>query len=183
MHQSGVSIEPTPEIVTGTLRMLQDRLLIKPLDWNGEQVHGADSRIIVMRDGRPVRGTVVAVGPGRHPFIRKGRTNDGRHTRVEVSKRFQPTEVKVGDVVELGGLIVRSTLAGVSYNMNMNVVLVGYRLDGINQSLLSWVVIGSQTALHQRINDDVVGLDVFHHPPTEGRNVLRLQAGLDVVEP
>ena len=104
MHQSGVSIEPTPEIVTGTLRMLQDRLLIKPLDWNGEQVHGADSRIIVMRDGRPVRGTVVAVGPGRHPFIRKGRTNDGRHTRVTESKRFQPTEVKVGDVVELGGL-------------------------------------------------------------------------------
>lgn len=46
----------------------------------------------------------MAVGPGRHPFIRKGKTPDGRHVKIHTSKRFQPTEVKPGDKIEFGCL-------------------------------------------------------------------------------
>lgn len=96
------NLSSPPEVVTGKIRLLGDRLLIRPLDWDGEEVHGTS--IAVVRHGRPVRGVVVAAGPGRHPFKRKGKTHDGRKVRVEYSKHFQPTEVKVGDTVELGGL-------------------------------------------------------------------------------
>ncbi len=104
--QSGVSIEAVPEVVTGQIRMMGDRILVKPLEWEGEDVHGAGSRLHVVRDGRPVRGEVIAVGPGRYPFKRTGRSADGRSVKVEYMKRYQPTEVKVGDIVELGGLNV-----------------------------------------------------------------------------
>ncbi len=98
------TMQATPEVVTGAIRMMGDRILVKPLEWEGEDVHGTDSRLLVVRDGRPVRGEVIAVGPGRHPFKRSGKSRDGRHVKVEYSKRYQPTEVKVGDIVELGGL-------------------------------------------------------------------------------
>ncbi len=86
--------------------MLGDRILLKPLEWDGEQVHGAGSRIAVIRHGRPVRGEVIAVGPGRHPTLRKGTSADGKHRKVSSSRHFLPTQVKVGDVVEIGGLNV-----------------------------------------------------------------------------
>lgn len=92
------------EVVTGKLRMLGDRILVRPLEWSGEDVHGPESRIVVLRHGRPVRGVVVSVGPGRYPFIRKGKTPDGKFTRISESKFFQPTEVKPGDMVEYGCL-------------------------------------------------------------------------------
>lgn len=92
------------EVILGSLRMLSDRLLVRPLEWDGEDVHGEGSLIVATRHGRAVRGSVVAVGPGRYPFIRKGRTPDGNYTRVTESKFFQPTEVKVGDMVEYGCL-------------------------------------------------------------------------------
>ncbi len=86
-----------PEVITGPLRMLGDRILLKPLDWEASKV------ITAIRQGRPVRGEVVAVGPGIHPVSKRTKLNDGRQ-RIDFSKRFQRTEVKVGDVVELGGL-------------------------------------------------------------------------------
>ncbi len=77
--------------------MLKDRILIQPLDWD------ASKAIIAIRHGRPVRGTVKAVGPGTHP--KKYKINgEGQRQSFEYSKYFQPTEVQVGDVVELGGL-------------------------------------------------------------------------------
>lgn len=106
VQSSSAEIVPKPEVVTGNIRLLGDRILLKPLPWDGEDVHGAGTRIAVVRHGRPVRGEVVAVGPGRNPFVRKGKSADGRTVRVGYSKHFQPTEVKVGDIVELGGLNV-----------------------------------------------------------------------------
>ncbi len=100
----GITLTAKPEVINGQIRMMGDRILVRPLQWSGEEVHGKDTRIIVERSGRPLRGTVIAVGPGRHPTVRKGKTRDGKHVKVTESKRFQPTEVKVGDVVELGGL-------------------------------------------------------------------------------
>ena len=75
------------------LRMTGDRILIRPLEWDASKI------IIAIRDGRPVRGEVVAVGPGRHPI----KYANGRSV-MKLSNHFQPTEVKVGDIVELGGL-------------------------------------------------------------------------------
>lgn len=83
--------------------MLGDRILLKPLAWDGAQVHGESSRIAVVRKGRPVRGEVVAVGPGIHPVSKRIKESATRQ-RIEFSKRFQRTEVKPGDVVEIGGL-------------------------------------------------------------------------------
>lgn len=91
------------EVINGTLRMLSDRILLKPLDWNGADVHGIDSRIVAVRHGNPVRGRVVAVGAGHNPVCKRTNLGDGRR-RVEYSKRFRPTEVQVGDVVEFGAL-------------------------------------------------------------------------------
>lgn len=81
------------------LRMLGDRILLRPLD-----VHWSD-RIIVARHGRPVRGEVVAIGRGHHTQKYKAGPK-GPRSIVEYSRHFRPTEVRVGDVVELGGLNV-----------------------------------------------------------------------------
>jgi co-chaperonin GroES (HSP10) len=85
------------EIVNGTLRMTGDRILLKPLDWD------ASKTVIAIRHGRPVRGEVVAVGPGHNPLKYKANAM-GRKGLIDYSKHFRPTEVKPGDIVELGGL-------------------------------------------------------------------------------
>lgn len=79
------------------LRMLGDRILLRPLPWEPSKV------IEVVRHGRALRGEVVRVGPGIHPICKRVNQADGRK-RVEYSRHFRPTEVKVGDVIELGGL-------------------------------------------------------------------------------
>ena len=93
----------TAEYITGSLRMTGDRILLRPLDWEGEEVHGVGSLLTVIRSGRPVHGVVRAVGPGIHPVSKRKDLGDGRK-RIEFSKRFRATEVKVGDVVHIGGL-------------------------------------------------------------------------------
>lgn len=79
------------------LRMRGDRILLKPLAWEPSKL------IEVVRHGRPLRGQVMAIGPGHHPTCKRVRQSDGTQ-RVEYSRHFRPTEVRVGDVVELGGL-------------------------------------------------------------------------------
>lgn len=79
-----------------SVRLLGDRILLKPLAWEPSKL------IEVVRHGRPLRGLVMAIGPGIHPICK--RVKHGDKQRVEYSKRFRPTEVKPGDVVELGGL-------------------------------------------------------------------------------
>jgi hypothetical protein len=81
------------------LRMRGDRMLVRPLKWEPSKI------IEVVRHGRPLRGEVLAIGPGHYPTSKRVKQADGRQ-RVEFSKNFRPTEVKVGDVVELGGLNV-----------------------------------------------------------------------------
>lgn len=79
------------------VRLLSDRILLRPLDWEPSKI------ISVVRKGRPLRGEVMAIGPGLHP-IKYRKTNDPNVRIADYSKHFRPTEVKVGDVVELGGL-------------------------------------------------------------------------------
>jgi co-chaperonin GroES (HSP10) len=79
------------------LRMLGDRVLVRPLDVQWSQ------HIIVARHGRPVRGEVIAIGRGHYPIKYKAGPK-GPRSLMDYSKHFQPTEVKPGDIVELGGL-------------------------------------------------------------------------------
>ena len=94
MGQSGVEItRKSLDIITGTVRPLGDRILIKPMRVK------LSSTLIATWKGKPLRGKVIAVGPGEYP----NRYNADRSHR-KTSKVFIPTQVKVGDVVHLGGL-------------------------------------------------------------------------------
>ena len=89
----------TPDIVAEgeTLRPLRDGILLEPLDWNPSHV------IDLVRFGRPLRGIVRAVGPGAYRK-RYLKNSEGQRCAVRETSAFIPTEVKPGDVVELGGL-------------------------------------------------------------------------------
>lgn len=77
------------------LRPLHDNLIVQPLDWDASQV------LVAIRRGRPVRGKVIAAGPGAY----RKRYNADR-SKMWDTNVFVPTEVKPGDVIELGGLNV-----------------------------------------------------------------------------
>lgn len=93
--QSGVTINQGQHHVRAdeNIRPLRDNIVLKPLDWDASQV------ILAVRTGRPVRGQVIAAGPGCYPKIHAKDRSSFRYSDV-----FRPTEVEVGDVVELGGL-------------------------------------------------------------------------------
>ena len=78
------------------IRPLRDRLIVEPL----EIVYSR--YLIVDHRTKPLRGIVKAAGPGTYP---KQYDHPEKHKRTKMwdSKHFRPTQVKVGDVVELGG--------------------------------------------------------------------------------
>jgi hypothetical protein len=101
VRQDGKRItDKHPTFIGGdeVLRMTRDHILVKPLP-------SVESPIIDCQwDGAPTRGTVIAVGPGCYPNIHNRYKKDGKDVReVKQSKHFRKTEVKAGDVVELGG--------------------------------------------------------------------------------
>ena len=82
-------------------RMTLDHILIDPLP-------SIVSPLAFIEKIKPIRGTIVAVGPGTHPkvyFDADGRrTQDKRLRRsFKYSRHFLRTQVKPGDVVEIGG--------------------------------------------------------------------------------
>lgn len=78
------------------IRCLRDYIILEPLPVD----HGG--AIEVRENVKPLRGIVRAVGPGHYPK-RYDHPDKHRRTKMWESKHFQRTEVKVGDVVELGG--------------------------------------------------------------------------------
>jgi hypothetical protein len=80
------------------VRMMGDRILLRPLPWKPSEV------IDVVRHGRALRGEVMAVGKGHNPL--KYRTRGDKTKTMDYSKHFRPVDVKVGDIVEVGGLNV-----------------------------------------------------------------------------
>lgn len=78
------------------IRPLRDQMIVEPL----AVVYSR--HILVDIRTKPMRGIVKAIGPGHYP---KKYDHHLKHKRTKMweSKRFQPTELKVGDVVELGG--------------------------------------------------------------------------------
>lgn len=92
--KSGVTITDSSFISEGEhLKPRGDRLVVKPLDWD------ASRTVVAIRHGRPVRGKVIAVGPGRYLRIYSKDRSKYRDT-----EQFIPTQVKPGDIVEIGGL-------------------------------------------------------------------------------
>lgn len=78
------------------IRCLRDHIVVEPLDID----HGTMMALVYR--GQPVRGVVLAVGPGCFP--KKYNGPKGKRTKSWDSKQFRPCDVKVGDTVDLGGL-------------------------------------------------------------------------------
>jgi len=90
---------------TGTrLRPLRDKILVKVM------TKELSDSVIANWAGKPVLGIVVAAGPGRYPNIHTRGFRPGVNGEpvpfheIRISKVFRPTEVKVGQVVEFGGM-------------------------------------------------------------------------------
>jgi hypothetical protein len=75
-----------------TLRPLRDHIVVEPLPANPT---------IIIDTWRPIRGRVLAAGKGHYPKRYDGRK--GNRTKTWDSKAFLPCDVRVGDLVELGG--------------------------------------------------------------------------------
>lgn len=98
---------PVEILPAGTkLRLLGDRILLRPLEWD------ASSIVIAIRHGRAVRGEVIAVGPGAYQK-RRWKNRQGQVHKIGELPRVIPTEVQPGDIVELGGLNI---FDGVGYS-------------------------------------------------------------------
>lgn len=105
MSDRGVRIgnETLTEIpADAQIRPLRDQIIVEPLEWQPSKI------VLVAYQGKPLRGIVRAVGPGRYPIRYNG--PKGRRSKSWDAKCFRPTDVKVGDVVELGGLEIRGYL-------------------------------------------------------------------------
>jgi co-chaperonin GroES (HSP10) len=79
------------------IRPTQDHIVVEPLETTLSNI------IVILNEHKPVRGTVLAVGPGIYPK-RYDHPDKQRRTKFWDGKTFRPTEIKVGDVVNLGGL-------------------------------------------------------------------------------
>lgn len=78
------------------IRPLRDQIVVEPLSVDHSKL------LEVIEYTKPLRGIVKAVGPGHYP-MKYDHPEKHRRTKMWRSKTFQPTELKVGDVVELGG--------------------------------------------------------------------------------
>lgn len=80
------------------LRPLRDQIIVKPLDWRPSAILA-----IAGNQRRTLRGVVVAIGPGRR-VLKYWKNSRGERCKMGETGQVIPTEVKPGDVVELGGL-------------------------------------------------------------------------------
>ena len=84
------------------IKPLRDCIVIEPLAWR------PSTALHVVYTGKPLRGVVRAVGPGCYRKRYDG--PKGNRTKSWDSRHFTPTDLQVGDVVELGGLELRGYL-------------------------------------------------------------------------
>ena len=94
------SLDSIPQ--SAKIRPLRDQIVVEPIPWPFSDT------IEVVYQGRPLRGKVKAVGPGLYP--RRYNGPKGQRTKSWDSKAFRPCDVKVGDVVQLGGLSLQGYL-------------------------------------------------------------------------
>lgn len=91
-----------------TIRPLHDFLVVEPLDVEHSLI------LDVIEHTKPLRGLVKAVGPGHYPLC-YDHPEKSKRTKMWRSKVFQPTNVKVGDIVELGAVKIEGRMAGYSF--------------------------------------------------------------------
>jgi hypothetical protein len=107
MRTSSARIEQKPDFIPAgsKLRPMRDVLIVKPLDVQ------LNETIISPWNGKTIRGQVVAAGPGEYPNIHeKGQTDGKPYHTIRKSRVFVPTQVKPGDIVELGGMELKGYL-------------------------------------------------------------------------
>lgn len=106
-YDSTTYIAPDEEI-----RPLRDHIVVEPL--------GVEHSLIlaVVENTKPLRGIVKAVGPGHYPLCYD---HPDKHKRKKMwrSKVFQPTQCKVGDIVELGSVRIDGRIVGYSFQQIM----------------------------------------------------------------
>lgn len=85
-----------------TVRPLRDQIILEPVPWPFSDI------IEVVYTGRPLRGKVRAIGPGCYEKRYNG--PKGKRSKSWDSKQFRPCDVKVGDIVQLGGLSLEGYL-------------------------------------------------------------------------
>lgn len=90
------------------IRPLHDNIVVEPLDVEHSRI------LTVIENIKPVRGIVKAVGPGHYP-LRYDHPDKHKRTKMWRSDTFQPTQVKVGDIVELGAVNIDGRIAGYSF--------------------------------------------------------------------
>lgn len=98
--QNGVRLKDVSlNFASGQVRPLREKLIVAPLPPALSQTIAADW------NGEAVRGRVVAVGPGTYPRIHEKGIKDGKPWRsVRDSRAYRSCDVRVGDVVQLGGM-------------------------------------------------------------------------------
>jgi co-chaperonin GroES (HSP10) len=104
IEQSGVRIgRKRVDIIPkdATIRPLRDQIVIKPLKWEPSPIL-AKLGVEIVYQGKTLRGEVLAVGPGHY-----AKQYNKDRSKSWDSKQFTPCDVKVGDIVELGGLEIR----------------------------------------------------------------------------
>lgn len=89
------------------IKPLHDHIVVEPLGIEHSRI------LTVIENIKPVRGIVKAVGPGHYPL--RYDNEKGRRTKMWRSSTFQPTQVKVGDLVELGAVNIDGRIAGYSF--------------------------------------------------------------------
>lgn len=102
-YDSVTYVEPDAQIMPK-----HDFIVVEPL--------GVDHSTIltVIEHVKPLRGLVKAVGPGHYPLC-YDHPDKHKRTKMWRSKTFQPTQIKVGDVVELGAVKIDGRMAGYSF--------------------------------------------------------------------
>jgi hypothetical protein len=84
---------------TQILKPLRDQLILEVLPLP------LSDTIIAHFQGDSVRGRVIAAGPGTFPNRHYRGKRDGKEWRaIKPSAIFRKTEVKIGDIVQLGGM-------------------------------------------------------------------------------
>jgi co-chaperonin GroES (HSP10) len=76
------------------LRPLRDHIIVEPL------AHTLSAIIHVIDERKPAQGIVKAIGPGRHHW-KYDHQEKGKRTKAWLSKVFTPTDVKVGDLIQI----------------------------------------------------------------------------------
>lgn len=90
------------------IRCLHDHMIVEPLGIEHSKI------LTVIEDIKPVRGVVKVVGRGHYP-MQYDHPDKHRRTKMWRSSTFQPTQVKVGDIVELGAVKIDGRIAGYSF--------------------------------------------------------------------